>query len=318
MAKYTLKMIYKDIGKIEKVQFTKGENVVENGQGKEKQELFFIDHFIFEHPHEENKKGFGDAQELNLYLQKFGYPTSKHVDAKITYKSGNVEKGLDVIYKNDSLLQYFALYNLYWRDKISVSDFYEKLKNDNIYKAYQEYLLWVFENENFFNYLKSLGKEYVTEYTMDPIKSYRDNKTGDRLENKTAVSDAKFHLFQKVFCSYKQMRGMQLALYDYNSKVKEELQIPLLDEKEAYQQLKREITKEKLKTMSQNIEQKRKDEENEVFHYSSKLDEEFNANIGINTFQNRDTSDIFDEIHNTYDLNELPDDAEIPFDGRTR
>ena len=244
--------------------------------GKAKQELYFLDQFIFNR--------CNSREELINYLNKNGYEISKNSYAAFYYPLNGYNRHLSILYLKDPILEYFSLYFCHWIPKMNSENFKTQLLGNKTYQNYQDYLLKLFENNQFYSYLLD-EKKFVSKYLLDLVDSYKVNKSENRMENERAYWDTKENI-ANYLTSYKQLRGLRLAILEFekrNHVVSFDISKPLYE-------LKCNIYKEK----SKNLSQRKFESDNE----------EVNANIGYEPGMQID--EYNDNFFSTYDLENAP------------
>ncbi len=246
-------------------------------KGKSKQELYFLDQFIF--------KTSINREALIRYLNHHGYDFSNNSYVSFGYHSNGFQKRLSVHFKKDPILEYFSIYFNFWTSKMDLQSFKIKLRKDKVYQQFQACLLRLFQDKHFYSYLIENQNAYIKRYTLDFIESYRANSNFTRDEQKETYYNS-IENIKNYFTSYKQLRGMRLAILEFEKEYG--IKIPFEVEKE-------------LKRLKQQIYHNSTIDQTRNF---SSTNEEVNANLAYTKTMTID--EYNEQFYSIYDLDSAP------------
>lgn len=173
-----------------------------------KNELFTIDRYIF--------ASFKRKEELLEHLKQYNFNVTEDMTPYISYQHGKKKQVLQVFYQSDmELLNFSELFTQLSKFKLSQQEKRKILYHDEIWKNFISELLYMIFDDSFYDFLKD-NLHYVNPYIYDCIEAIRDNAKWERSDENEAYHTA-INMLMEIYTSYKQIRGMKLAIQSYEN-----------------------------------------------------------------------------------------------------
>lgn len=180
-----------------------------------KNELFTIDNYIM--------GSFDNKEALLEHLKEYNFYVTDDMTPYISYRSEKKKQVLEVVYYPDMGLRDFSAYF----EHLSKSNIEYEQRQKVIYKdeVWQNFILDVYAkifDDDFYDFLKD-NLYYIKPYAFNCISSIRDNAKWEREDESEAYHIA-LNGFYEIYTSYKQIRGMKLAMQSYENELLREQQ----------------------------------------------------------------------------------------------
>ena len=249
--------------------------------------LCMIDLFTMHAIDGDKQFGFESEKELKDYLNNHGFNIPANSDIKINYKYNGKEKSLDVQYEWDPVLEYFCRHYLYFQPTKEKSPEYTKLlMNDPTYNRYLKYIRNICKDNKEFLFFAS-DEKYTYSGNIDSIHEYIDHSDSLYRSSIEATNNA-IDKLARGFTRYKQIRGMQNAIHDFQKS--RNVILPLFNISDALENMRTISGKYDVELLKTN-------------DFVSSLNDEDRNNLGIFTSEmdKRDNADLLDEWYSFND-----------------
>lgn len=180
-----------------------------------KSELFTIDNYIM--------GSFDTKEALLKHLKEYNFYVTDDMTPYISYLSEKKKQVLEVVYDSEKELQDFSTYF----EELSKMNIGYEQRQKMLYKdeTWQNFILDLYArifDDDFYDFL-SYNLSYIKPYAFNCISSLRDNAKWERQDESDAYHIA-LNGFYEIYTSYKQIRGMRLAIRAYEDKLLREQQ----------------------------------------------------------------------------------------------
>lgn len=181
-----------------------------------KNELFTIDNYIM--------GSFDNKEALLEHLKEYNFYVTDDMTPYISYRSEKKKQVLEVVYNPDMELRDFST----CFEQLSKLNIGYEQRQKTIYKdeTWQNFIQDVYVkifDDDFYDFLKD-NLYYIKPYAFNCISSIRDNAKWERQDESEAYHIA-LNGFHEIYTSYKQIRGMKLAIRAYESKLLREQEV---------------------------------------------------------------------------------------------